>query len=201
MPNFTFEEELLDKGYLNIAGADETSRGVLIGPVFAGAVILSQDLVPLFSTILDDSKKLSEKKRREYSDLIKASCKWAIGEASTQEVDDLNILEATKLAMFRAWSQLKDVDYLLIDGNMTFAIDMPYKSIVKGDSKSLSIAAASIIAKDYQCAYMYELDKLYPLYQLANCKGYGTVQHCKAIEKYGPCPEHRQTFKRVREFV
>lgn len=203
MPNFNLEIELKDKGYLNIAGCDETSRGSLIGSVFAGAVILSEDLLDVFEKNLNDSKKLSEKKRRELSDLIKATCKWAIGSASSLEIEELNILNATKLAMSRAINQLDNVDYALVDGNMSMSdvLDISYESIIKGDAKCLSIAAASIIAKEAQCQYMYDLDKIYPQYSLAKHKGYGTVLHREAIIKYGPCDLHRKTFGGVREFI
>jgi len=203
MPNFDLEIELKDKGYLNIVGCDETSRGSLIGAVFAGAVVIPDDMVQVFEGILDDSKKLSEKKRVEFNHLIKATCSWSIGVASVWEIDDINILNATKLAMSRAISQLTSVDYVLVDGNMFMddVLSVPYKSIVKGDSKCLSISAASIIAKEAQCQYMYDLDKLYPQYGLAKNKGYGTAMHLKAIAEYGPCDLHRKTFGGVREFI
>lgn len=203
MPDFSLETELKEKGYFCIVGADETSRGSLIGSVFAGAVILSEDLLDIFEKNLNDSKKLSEKKRRELSDLIKATCKWAIGSASSLEIEELNILNATKLAMSRAINQLENVDYVLVDGNMEMdtVLGISYESIIKGDAKCLSIAAASIIAKEAQCQYMYDLDKIYPQYSLAKHKGYGTALHREAIMKYGPCELHRKTFGGVKEFV
>ena len=203
MPDFSLETVLKEKGYFNIAGSDETSRGSLIGSVFAGAVIITEDLLDVFEKTLNDSKKLSEKKRRELSDLIKATCSWSIGTASVEEIDEINILNATKLAMSRAIDQLAVVDYVLVDGNMHMGdiLDIPYESIVKGDVKCLSIAAASIIAKEAQCQYMYDLDKIYPQYGLAKHKGYGTAFHLKAIAEYGPCDIHRKTFGGVREFI
>ena len=202
-PDFTYERALIDKGYLNVAATDEVNRGGLAGSVFAGAVIIPEYMVVVFEGVLNDSKKLSENKRKEYSDLIKVSCKWAIGEATAQEVDEFNILNATKLAMFRAVEQLEDVDYILVDGNMDMSeiFSIPYVSIIKGDARSLSIAAASIIAKEAQCQYMYDLDKIYPQYGLAKHKGYGTAFHLKAIAEYGPCDIHRKTFGGVREFI
>ncbi len=201
-PDYEYEYSLIDKGYNNCAGVDEVARGNGISSVFAGVVIINNDMVPVFENVLKDSKKLSENKRKEYSDLIKVSCVWAIGEATAQEIDDINILNATKLAMYRAVVEISDVDYLIVDGNMdlTDVFSIPHTNIVKGDSKCLSIAAASIIAKDTQCTRMYELDKQYPMYDLANNKGYLTARHIKAIEKYGPCPLHRKTFKRIREY-
>jgi ribonuclease HII len=202
MPDFSYEQELIDRGYLNVAGVDECSRGSLIGPVYAGAVILAPDMLDFFAEYVKDSKKMSEKKRGEICDIITHSCMWSIGEASSQEIDDLNILQATKLAMYRAVNGISKADFLLIDGNMSFqdVFDLPYTSIVKGDDKSLSIAAASIVAKTYQVAQMKWFDRMYPGYGLAQNRGYGTVQHCKAIEKLGPCEIHRKSFNRVKEY-
>lgn len=202
-PNFEYERNLINKGFLNVAATDEVNRGGLAGSVFAGAVIIPVDMVQVFEGVLNDSKKLSEKKRRELSDLIKATCSWSIGTASVEEIDEINILNATKLAMSRAIDQLGVVDYVLVDGNMHMGdiLDIPYESIVKGDAKCLSIAAASIIAKEAQCQYMYDLDKIYPQYGLAKHKGYGTAFHLKAIAEYGPCDIHRKTFGGVREFI
>lgn len=202
-PDFEYEKFLIDRGFINVVACDEAGRGTLISSVFAGAVIIPINMVPSFEGVLNDSKKLSEKKRKEYSDLIKASCTWAIGEATAQEIDDINILNATKLAMFRAISQIPCVDYALIDGSMDMSsvLNIPYESIIKGDSTHLSIAAASIIAKDAQCTRMYELDEQFPMYFLGSHKGYSTKLHCLAIKKYGPCLEHRKTFSKVREFI
>ncbi len=201
MPNYEIEYELTSKCYQHIVGVDECSRGSLIGSVYAGAVILNRTMVNVFSTLLDDSKKLSPTKRHDLSYIVKATCTWAIGEASAEEIDKLNILNATQLAMYRAVEKLPHVDYILIDGNMKFD-DMfdNYESIVKGDAKCLSISAASIVAKEYQCNIMLELDKQYPGYDLAHCKGYGTKKHKEAIAKLGPCPLHRKTFGGVKEY-
>lgn len=202
MPDFRYEEELIHRGYTQIAGVDECSRGSLIGPVYAGAVILAPDMVDFFGDYVRDSKKLSEKKRNGICDIITSSCAWAIGEASSTEIDDLNILQATKLAMYRAVTKLPATDFLLIDGNMSFqdVFDIPYESIVKGDDKSLSVAAASIVAKTYQVAQMKWFDRMYPGYGLAQNKGYGTKKHIDAIAKLGPCEIHRKSFNRVREY-
>jgi ribonuclease HII len=202
MPDFRYEEELKARGYLHIAGIDECSRGSLIGPVYAGAVILAPDMIDFFGDYVKDSKKMSEKKRNEICDIITSSCIWAIGEASNVEIDSFNILEATKLAMFRAVKELPTADFLLIDGNMKFnhIFETPYESIVKGDDKSLSIAAGSIVAKTYQVSQMKFFDRMYPGYGLSSNKGYGTKQHIEAIEKLGPCDLHRKSFGRVREY-
>ena len=201
MPSYSLEEEYMKRGFYKIAGVDECSRGSLIGPVYAGAVILNEDMVNTFTKILDDSKKLSANKRRDLAALITATCEWAIGEASAEEVDKLNILNATQVAMFRAIDKLSNVDFLLIDGNMKFD-DMfnNYLSVVKGDAKSISIAAASIVAKEHQCNMMVEFDKQYPGYGLSQNKGYGTKKHKEAIAQLGPCPIHRKTFKGVQEY-
>ena len=203
MPDFSYEQGLESKGYLHVAGLDETSRGSLIGPVYAGAVILAPDMIEFFGEYVKDSKKLSEKKRNGICDIITSSCAWSIGEASHEEIDAFNILEATKLAMFRAVKALPSADFLLIDGNMKFEniFDVPYESIVKGDDKSLSVAAASIVAKTYQVAQMKLFDRLFPGYGLSKNKGYGTKQHIEAIRELGPCELHRKSFRRVNEYV
>lgn len=202
-PNFEYEQELINNGYIP-CGIDDTSRGSLISSVFVGAVVLNINFMSVFKDYVNDSKKLSAKKCEELSDFIKITCTWAIGEASHQEIEELNILESTKLAMRRAISDIPTTTYILVDGNMSFPggfAGKEYKSIVKGDSKCLSIAAGSIIAKDYQRRHMIELDKLYPLYDLKNCNGYGTKNHRDAIKKHGPCPLHRKTFKGVKEYL
>lgn len=202
-PDFTYEQELIDNGYIP-CGIDETSRGSLISSVFAGAVILNTNFIAIFKDYINDSKKLSKKKCEELADFIKVTCTWAIGEASHQEIEKLNILNATVLAMRRAVANIPTTTYIIADGNMVFKggfAGKEYKSIVKGDSKCLSIAAGSIIAKDHQRKHMLELDKLYPEYDLKNCNGYGTKNHMSAIKKYGPCPLHRKTFKGVKEYV
>lgn len=204
MPTFDLEYELIDKGYVNVFGIDESARGNLAGSVYAAAVRLDLALIESFGKFVDDSKKISMKKREEIADIIKVTCQWSIGTASNVEIDEINILEATKLAMQRAVAQHKDVDYLLIDGNMSFRGifgDVPYQSIIKGDATCLSIAAASILAKTEQCQAMLEFDKLYPQYGFASNRGYGTKKHREAIVKHGVTPIHRKTFKRVREFV
>lgn len=189
-----FEKEAVFKGCNLICGVDEAGRGPLAGPVFAAAVILKKDTV---IEGLNDSKKLSEKKRELLFEEIKekALC-YSIASASVQEIESLNILKATNLAMFRAVKGLEVTPGLvLVDGNIVpQEIDIPAKAIVKGDSLSASIAAASILAKVSRDRYMLELDKLYPQYMLAKHKGYGTKLHIELIKQHGPSEIHRKSF-------
>lgn len=193
MPSFEYEKKHYDEGYVAVCGCDEAGRGPLCGPVVAAAVIL-----PLGEIIpgLDDSKKLSEKKREALFDVIKEKAvAYAVCEASPAEIDEINILNASMLAMRRAVKALsKKADFALIDGNCSRGFEIPTETVVKGDSKSYSIAAASILAKvtrDRQCA---ELDALYPEYGIAKHKGYPTKDHMEAVRKYGPSPIHRKSF-------
>lgn len=193
MPTFDIEKEKICEGYKNICGCDEAGRGPLCGPVVAAAVILPIDLeIPG----LNDSKKLTEKKRELLFDVIREKAiAYAIAEASPEEIDDINILNASMLAMNRAVEALSvKADFALIDGNCSRGFQIPTETVVKGDAKSASIAAASILAKvtrDRQCA---ELDKQYPEYNIAKHKGYPTKEHMDAVRKYGPSPIHRKTF-------
>lgn len=193
MPNLDIEKELTQNGYTAICGCDEAGRGPLCGPVVAAAVIL-----PLGEEIegLNDSKKLSEKKREALFEVIKESAvAYAIAEASPAEIDEINILNASMLAMRRAVEALQiKADFALIDGNCSRGFEIPTMTVVKGDAKSSSIAAASILAKvtrDRGCA---ELDKLYPEYNIAKHKGYPTKEHMDAVRKYGPAPIYRRSF-------
>ncbi len=183
-----------------IAGVDEAGRGPLCGSVVAAAVILDPNK-PIEG--LNDSKKLSEKKREMLAGIIKSSAlSFAISEASVEEIDQLNILQATMLAMKRAINTLTiQPEQVLIDGNRAPAIGIPCKTIIKGDSKIASISAASILAKVYRDHQMFHLDKLWPTYGFAKHKGYGTKHHIEAINKYGPCPAHRKSFKPVSFFL
>ena len=193
MPTFDIEKEKLSDGYKSICGCDEAGRGPLCGPVVAAAVILPLDVeIPG----LNDSKKLTEKKRELLFDVIREKAiAYAIAEASPEEIDDINILNASMLAMNRAVESLSvKADFALIDGNCSRGFKIPTETVVKGDAKSASIAAASILAKvtrDRQCA---ELDKEYPEYNIAKHKGYPTKDHMDAVRKYGPSPIHRKTF-------
>lgn len=192
-----FEHEAMEKGYGLICGVDEAGRGPLAGPVCAAAVILPTDLeIPG----LNDSKKLTEKKRDALYDVIKEQAlAYGIAMVSEGEIDEINILQATFLAMKRAVDALTvKPDFVLIDGNREPDLgDLPLKTIVKGDSRSANIAAASILAKVTRDRYMMELDEAYPQYGFAVHKGYGTKKHYAALEEYDACPAHRRTFLRT----
>lgn len=187
----SFEKEYSDYEY--ICGIDEAGRGPLAGPVVAAAVILPKDARILYC---NDSKQLSEKKREELYDVIMntALC-VGVGIASPEVIDDINILQADYVAMRDAVSQLKyQPDILLNDAVIIPELSMKQVSIIKGDAKSLSIAAASIIAKVTRDRLMYEYDKLYPEYGFASNKGYGSADHIKKLKEIGPCPIHRRSF-------
>ncbi len=177
------------------AGCDEAGRGCLAGPVFAGAVILPKDFSHPF---LNDSKQISEKKRDELRPIIeKEAIAWAVASVSPKEIDKINILNASFLAMHRAIEQLKTTpELLLIDGNrFTPYLGITHQCIVKGDSKFMSIAAASILAKTHRDEYMYKIAKQHPEYDWLSNKGYPTKKHRAAIAKHGTTPHHRMTFK------
>lgn len=198
-PDFSLEEEARKEGYLNIVGIDEVGRGAAIGPVVAAAVKLPTDLVPLFLGRAKDSKKLSEKKREEiYEEVIKY-CPYGIGSVSNLVIDDINILEATKMAMCQAVHNMKShYDYLLIDGPIKLpSLGVTCKPVIKGDNTSLSIALASIVAKVYRDRWVIGIDKAFPQYDLANNKGYLTAKHMEALKQYGPTDFHRLTFAKV----
>ena len=199
---YKYEKELWDKGLEYIGGVDEVGRGPLIGPVVTACVVLPKDFK---LEGLTDSKKLTEKKREEYYEYIINNCTaWATGECSPAEIDEYNILEATKIAMKRAIDKVNSklkLDYILIDGNMKFDFDYKYESIVKGDAKSISIAAASVVAKVTRDRMLIELDKKYPQYGFKNHKGYPTKKHIEAILEYGLIDGYRKTFKPINEIV
>ncbi len=200
MHNMLEYENNLYKDNINlIAGVDEVGRGPLIGPVVAAAVILPKGLI---IEGLTDSKKLSEKKRNYYYDIIKKNAiAIGIGVISEDIIDDVNIYEATKLAMNNAINNLKvKPEHILIDA-MKLNLDIPSTSIIKGDALSESIAAASVIAKVTRDSMMYELDKKYPLYGFKNHKGYPTKAHIEAIKKYGLIEGYRKTFSPIKEMV
>ena len=193
MPSFEYEEKHYAEGYTAVCGCDEAGRGPLCGPVVAAAVILPPELE---IEGLNDSKKLTEKKREALFDIIKEKAvAYAIAEASPAEIDEINILNASMLAMRRAVEALPvKADFALIDGNCSRGFEIPTETVVKGDAKSYSIAAASILAKvtrDRQCI---ELDKEYPEYGIAKHKGYPTKDHMEAVRKYGPAPIYRMSF-------
>lgn len=187
------EDSLFDQGIGVICGVDEAGRGPLAGPVYAAAVILPRDLeIPG----LTDSKKLSDKKRRELFPIIQEQAvAFGIGVASEKEIDEINILQATFLAMKRALEKLPiRPDLALIDGNRETDFGVPAKTVVKGDSLSASIAAASILAKVSRDDYMMELAQKYPQYGFDIHKGYGTKAHYQALREFGPSEVHRMTF-------
>ena len=194
------EQRARSRGYRLIAGIDEAGRGALAGPVVAAAVIL-----PMGVRIdgVDDSKKLSPEKRERLFDVIMSQAlRVGVGMAGHRVIDRINILQATRLAMQEAVGKLSpQPDYLLIDGITTIASPLPQKTITKGDSLSLSIAAASIIAKVSRDRLMRELDQKYPGYGFAGHKGYGSSDHLEAIRRLGPSPVHRLTFGGVKEHV
>ena len=189
------EREYASRGFLCVAGVDEVGRGPLAGPVVCAAVIL-----PLDETLriqgVDDSKKLSPKKREVLAERIRAVARaYAVEEVSAEVIDEMNILQATRLCMKRAVEKLSPTaDMVLTDGNMTLDLAIPQRSIVKGDARVYSIGAASILAKVYRDALMREWGERYPEYGFAHNAGYGTAEHIRAIREVGICPIHRKSF-------
>ena len=194
---FDFEEQARSEGFLFVAGVDEVGRGCLAGPVVAAACIL--DLSKAVPAKLNDSKKLTAKQRDEIGEELRANAlAFGIGTVEAEEIDRINILEATKKAMLLAIEALKpNADFLLIDALQLKHLSLPQKAIIKGDSISYSIAAASVIAKTYRDGLMTELDLQFPQYGFAEHKGYGAASHRAAIKEHGPCPLHRKTFRGV----
>ena len=196
---YIYERNLIQKGYEKIGGIDEVGRGPLVGPVVAACVILPKNYQ---LDGLTDSKKLSEKKREKFYDILKQDAiAIGIGVVSEKKIDEINIYEATKLAMQEAIKNLKvKPDYLLIDA-MKLETDIPATSIIKGDAKSLSIAAASVIAKVTRDRMLIELDKKYPMYDFKHNKGYPTKKHLEAIKKYGIIVEHRRSYGPIFNYL
>lgn len=194
-----FENELYENGIKYIAGIDEVGRGPLVGPVVTAAVILPREF---YDERINDSKKLTEKKRELLYDVIMENAvSVGVGISSEDVIDEINILEATKKAMIEAVNNLSvKPEHLLIDA-VKLNIDIPQTSIIKGDAKSESIAAASIVAKVTRDRMMVELDKMHPEYDFKHNKGYGTKKHIEAIEKYGILKEHRKTFAPCNKYV
>ncbi|MBQ7320850.1 MAG: ribonuclease HII [Clostridia bacterium] len=195
MPDYSIEQEWIQKGYQYVCGVDEAGRGPLCGPVVAAACILPTGLV---IEGLNDSKKLTEKKREKLYDVIREKAlAYAIAEGSVEEINATNILEADLLAMRRAIAALPiPADAALIDGNINRDFPIPTQAVVKGDALSMSIAAASILAKVYRDRLCAELDAQYPQYGIAKHKGYGTKDHMAALRQYGPAPIYRTKFIR-----
>ena len=195
MPDYSLEKEYLNKGYKYVCGIDEAGRGPLCGPVFAAACILPIDLE---IEGLNDSKKLTEKKREKLFDVIKEKAvAYCIASASVEEIDATNILEADLLAMRRAIDGLSvKADFALIDGNINRDFQIDSAAVIKGDATSMSIAAASILAKVARDRICIDLDREYPQYGIAKHKGYGTKAHMDALRQHGPSPIHRKKFIR-----
>ncbi len=200
MPDYSFENEAKSKGFSFVCGVDEAGRGPLAGPVCAAAVILPDDAE---IEGLNDSKKLSEKKREALFPIIKEKAiAYSIAFADVDEIEEHNILGATFIAMNRAIEGLSvEADFALIDGNRTPTdIKIPSKTVVKGDSLSMSIAAASVLAKVTRDKLMGEIQEEFPQYNFIKHKGYGTAEHIALIKEYGPCPYHRPSFlKKIYE--
>ena len=196
---YKYENELRSKNINIIGGVDEVGRGPLIGSVVASCVVLPKDFV---LEGLTDSKKLSEKKRDEFYKIIKEQAlAIGIGVVDNKVIDEINIYEATKIAMKEAIKQVEseiNLEHVLIDA-MKLDLDIPSTSIIKGDAKSISIAAASVIAKVTRDKMMYELDEKYPMYDLKNNKGYGTKKHLQALKEYGITKYHRLSYAPVKE--
>ena len=195
MLEYTIEQSLIDKGYTYICGVDEAGRGPLCGPVVAAACILPTGI---FIEGLNDSKKLTPKKREAvFEKIIENAVAYCIAEASVEEIDALNILEADMLAMKRAIEGLSvKADYALIDGNVSRGFSLPTMTVIHGDAISPSIAAASILAKVTRDRMCEEMDRQYPMYGIAKHKGYGTKAHMDALREFGPSPIHRKKFIR-----
>ena len=196
---YEYESELYKNGVKFIAGVDEVGRGPLNGPVVSACVVLPKDFIP---EGLTDSKKLSEKKRDMFYDIIMENALGVgVGMVSPEEIDEINIYEASKKSMILAINNCNHkIDHVLIDA-MKLDIDIPSTSIIKGDAKSISIAAASVIAKVTRDRMMYELDKKYPMYGYKDHKGYPTKKHIEAINKYGLIDGYRKTYGPVKEYL
>lgn len=197
---YAYEQRLLDAGFRYIAGVDEVGRGPLAGPVVACAVILK----PGVSLLVDDSKKLTKAKRKKLIPIIKEnSLSISISFVSHDEIDRINILRASREAMIKAIQTLKiSPDYILVDGmDLKEFIEIPSLGIIKGDQLSMSIAAASIIAKETRDDYMELMDAYYPMYGFKNHMGYPTKEHIEAIKKYGICNIHRKTFNPIKKMI
>ena len=197
---YLYEKELNSKNIYNIGGVDEVGRGPLVGPVVACCCVLPKDFV---LEGLTDSKKLSEKKRNIFYDYLIENTIYGIGMFSPEEIDKINIYEASRKAMMLAIAEVRkkiDLEYVLVDA-MPLNLDIPSLSIIKGDAKSISIAAASVIAKVTRDRLMYDLDKLYPMYGYASHKGYPTKKHIEAINKYGLIPGYRLSYGPVKDVL
>jgi len=198
VPTYNIETELHSSGYLRVAGVDEAGRGCLSGPVVAAACIVPVPAAVLLESKVNDSKKLSAKKREQLFPLIRETCTVGVGVVGSDIIDDVNILNATKMAMREALLNLKNFDYAIIDGTVELPkFPKPQQQIIKGDAKSISIAAASVIAKVTRDRIMMDLHSIWGMYGWDSNKGYGTKLHIEALKTYGPCEVHRLTFNKV----
>jgi ribonuclease HII len=199
-PTYKYEEKLKLQGYSNIVGVDEVGRGPIAGPVFAAAVVLDPNHIPIG---LNDSKKLSAKKRNLILSEIMKHADVSVGSASEREIEETNILQASHLAMVRAIDGLKSVPgYILIDGNLVpSSLDIPATALIRGDASSVSIAAASIVAKVKRDLVMCDLGQHFPGYGWEKNAGYPTQQHLSALQDLGITPHHRRTFRPVRNIL
>jgi ribonuclease HII len=201
-----FEAQAFRQGWRRVAGCDEAGRGSLLGPLYAAAVILDPEK-PIRG--VDDSKKLTAETRSELAaEIREKAVAYRVVAVAAVEVDELNVYEASRQAMRRALAALEPApDYVLTDamplakGAVGESFVLPHRAIIHGDARSVSIAAASILAKVERDARLTELDRLYPQYQLARNKGYGTAEHLEALARFGPCPEHRKTFHPVKDYL
>ncbi len=196
---YQYEERLYQQGITYIAGVDEAGRGPLAGPVVAAAVILQKGVKLKY---VNDSKQLTEKQREKaLAEIKKHAVSISIAISSVEEIDRINIYRATREAMYSAIEKLSiKPEYVLIDA-MPMELDIPTESIIKGDALSISIAAASIVAKTTRDQYMIEMDKLFPEYEFKKHKGYGTKEHMEKIMTYGPTPIHRKTYEPIKSIL
>ena len=199
--NYKYERKLWKNNIINVAGVDEVGRGPLIGPVVAACVVLPHNFK---LDGLTDSKKLSEKKRNEYFKYIKENCiAYSVSIVSPEEIDEINIYQASKKAMLIAIEKVRkqiQIDHILTDA-MPLELDIQSTSIIKGDLKSITISAASVIAKVTRDEMMYELDRKYPMYEFGKHKGYPTKKHVQAIEKYGLIEGYRKTYGPIKKII
>ncbi len=202
LPDYSLERSAKEKGFKFIAGVDEAGRGGLAGPVVSAAVIIPEVCIEeLLEAKVNDSKKLSANRREELYEIITKNCNYGIGVINNYIIDEINILESTKLAMAAAINSLESCDYVLIDGNIPLKIHHTQINVIKGDSISLSIAAASIVAKVTRDTLIYDLHKIFPVYEFDKNKTYGTKRHKELILLYGPSIYHRKSFRGVKEHV
>ena len=199
---YEFEEKLNNEGYNYIGGCDEAGRGPLVGPVVCACVVFPKGYK---NDLINDSKKLTEKKREAlYDVIIKDALSYGIAIISPKEIDEINILEASRKGMIEAYKEANkkiNIDYLLTDAMKISTLNIPVMDIIKGDAKSISIAAASILAKVTRDRILYELDEKYPEYEFKSHKGYPTKKHLELLEKYGVFDEYRKSYKPVKDLI